>query len=329
MAVDVKRIGRAVEDHSHFLRTLTFALEEVIVGQQYMIERLLVGLLTGGHVLLEGVPGLAKTLTVTTLAQAIHAQFQRIQFTPDLLPADLIGTLIYNPRDGSFTPKQGPIFAHIVLADEINRAPPKVQSALLEAMQEKQVTLGDESYALAEPFLVLATQNPIEQEGTYPLPEAQVDRFMLKLKVTYPSKQEERRILDRMASTRPNTDVQPVVQPEDIMQARMVVDEVYVDDKIKDYVVDIVQATRSPGEYRLDLAHLIEYGASPRATIALTLGAKAYAFLQGRGYVTPQDVKTIGPDVLRHRLIPSYEAEAEEHTSDDLVKRILDHVPVP
>ena len=329
MAVDVKRIGRAVEDHSHFLRTLTFALEEVIVGQQYMIERLLVGLLTGGHVLLEGVPGLAKTLTVTTLAQAIHAQFQRIQFTPDLLPADLIGTLIYNPRDGSFTPKQGPIFAHIVLADEINRAPPKVQSALLEAMQEKQVTLGDESYALAEPFLVLATQNPIEQEGIYPLPEAQVDRFMLKLKVTYPSKQEERRILDRMASTQPKTDVAPVVQPEDILQARAVVDEVYVDDKIKDYVVDIVQATRMPGEYRLDLAHLIEYGASPRATIALTLGAKAYAFLQGRGYVTPQDVKTIGPDVLRHRLIPSYEAEAEEHTSDDLVKRILDHVPVP
>ncbi len=329
MAVDVKRIGRAVEEHSHFLRTLAFALEEVIVGQQYMIERLLVGLLTGGHVLLEGVPGLAKTLTVTTLAQAIHAQFQRIQFTPDLLPADLIGTLIYNPRDGSFTPKQGPIFAHIVLADEINRAPPKVQSALLEAMQEKQVTLGDESYALAEPFLVLATQNPIEQEGTYPLPEAQVDRFMLKLKVTYPSKQEERRILDRMASTQPKTDVAPVVQPEDILQARSVVDDIYVDDKIKDYVVDIVQATRSPGEYRLDLAHLIEYGASPRATIALTLGAKAYAFLQGRGYVTPQDVKTIGPDVLRHRLIPSYEAEAEEHTSDDLVKRILDHVPVP
>ena len=218
MAVDVKQIGRAVEDHSHFLRTLTFALEEVIVGQQYMIERLLVGLLTGGHVLLEGVPGLAKTLTVTTLAQAIHAQFQRIQFTPDLLPADLIGTLIYNPRDGSFTPKKGPIFAHIVLADEINRAPPKVQSALLEAMQEKQVTLGDESYALAEPFLVLATQNPIEQEGTYPLPEAQMDRFMLKLKVTYPSKQEERRILDRMASTQPKTDVAPVVQPEDILR---------------------------------------------------------------------------------------------------------------
>ncbi len=329
VAVDVKQIGRAVEDHSHFLRTLTFALEEVIVGQQNMIERLLVGLLTGGHVLLEGVPGLAKTLTVTTLAQAIHAQFQRIQFTPDLLPADLIGTLIYNPRDGSFTPKKGPIFAHIVLADEINRAPPKVQSALLEAMQEKQVTLGDESYALAEPFLVLATQNPIEQEGTYPLPEAQMDRFMLKLKVTYPSKQEERRILDRMASTQPKTDVAPVVQPEDIVQARTVVDEIYVDDKIKDYIVDIVQATRTPGEYRLDLAHLIEYGASPRATIALTLGAKAYAFLQGRGYVTPQDVKTIGPDVLRHRLITSYEAEAEEYTSDDLVKQIFDHVPVP
>ncbi len=329
IAVDVKQIGRAVEDHSHFLRTLTFALEEVIVGQQYMIERLLVGLLTGGHVLLEGVPGLAKTLTVTTLAQAIHAQFQRIQFTPDLLPADLIGTLIYNPRDGSFTPKKGPIFAHIVLADEINRAPPKVQSALLEAMQEKQVTLGDESYALAEPFLVLATQNPIEQEGTYPLPEAQMDRFMLKLKVTYPSKQEERRILDRMASTQPKTDVAPVVQPEDILQARTVVDEIYVDDKIKDYIVDVVQATRAPGEYRLDLAHLIEYGASPRATIALTLGAKAYAFLQGRGYVTPQDVKTIGPDVLRHRLITSYEAEAEEYTSGDLVKQIFDHVPVP
>ena len=329
MAVDVKQIGRAVEDHSHFLRTLTFALEEVIVGQQYVIERLLVGLLTGGHVLLEGVPGLAKTLTVTTLAQAIQAQFQRIQFTPDLLPADLIGTLVYNPRDGSFTPRKGPIFAHIVLADEINRAPPKVQSALLEAMQEKQVTLGDESYTLEEPFLVLATQNPIEQEGTYPLPEAQVDRFMLKLKVTYPSKQEERRILDRMASTQPKTDVAPVVQPEDILQARTVVDEIYVDDKIRDYIVDIVQATRTPGDYRLDLAHLIEYGASPRATIALTLGAKAHAFLQGRGYVTPQDVKTIGPDVLRHRLIPSYEAEAEEHSADDLVKQIFDHVPVP
>ncbi len=329
MAVDVIGIARTVEDKSAFVGRIIDAVEQRIVGQRYMIDGLLIGLLTNGHVLLEGVPGLAKTLTVSTLAQAIHAKFQRLQFTPDLLPADLIGTLIYNPREGVFTPRKGPIFANIVLADEINRAPAKVQSALLEAMQERQVTIGETTYPLDDPFLVLATQNPIEQEGTYPLPEAQVDRFMLKLKVTYPSKAEERQVLDRMATTQGRGPIEPVITLEEIREARRVVDQVFIDDKIKDYIVDVVHATRRPQEYGLDIGRLIDYGASPRATLALTLAGKARAFLQRRGYVTPQDVKSIGLDVLRHRVIASYEAEAEGLDNDAIVKRIFDHVPVP
>src|SRR5262249_23294330 len=275
-----------------------------------------------------GVPGLAKTLSVKTLAQAIDATFRRIQFTPDLLPADLIGTLVYDPRDGCFTTRKGPIFAQIILADEINRAPAKVQSALLEAMQEHQVTIGDATHALPEPFLVLATQNPIEQEGTYPLPEAQVDRFMLKLRIGYPTREEERQILDRMAVTQNYQRVATVAGTDEILRTRALVDQIYIDDKIKEYVVDIVFATREPKTYQLDLAPLIEYGASPRATLYLTIAAKAHAFLQGRGYVTPQDVKSIGPDVLRHRIIVSYEAEAEEVDADEVVKRIFDGIPV-
>jgi len=291
---------------------------------------MLVGLLSNGHILLEGVPGLAKTLSVTTLAKTIQAKFQRIQFTPDLLPADLIGTLIYNPRTGDFTTKKGPIFAHLILADEINRAPAKVQSALLEAMQEKQVTIGEQTFKLDEPFLVLATQNPIEQEGTYPLPEAQVDRFMLKLKITYPNKKEEREILERMAHTATSLTVQPVLAPQDILRLRSVVDEIYIDDKVKDYIVNLVFATREPKAFKLDdLADFIQYGASPRATIYLTIASKAHAFLQGRGYVTPQDVKSIGMDILRHRVIITYEAEAEDKTSEDVVQKVFDNVPVP
>ncbi len=329
MAVDVQGIARTVEDKSAFVGRIVSAVEQQIVGQRYMIDGLLIGLLTNGHVLLEGVPGLAKTLTVSTLAQAIHAKFQRLQFTPDLLPADLVGTLIYNPREGVFTPRKGPIFANIVLADEINRAPAKVQSALLEAMQERQVTIGDTTYPLDDPFLVLATQNPIEQEGTYPLPEAQVDRFMLKLKVTYPSKAEERQVLDRMASTQSRAPIEPVITLDEIREARRVVDQIFIDDKIKDYIVDIVHATRQPKEYGLDIARLIDFGASPRATLALTLAGKARAFLQHRGYVTPQDIKSIGLDVLRHRVIASYEAEAEGMDNDAIVRKIFDHVPVP
>jgi MoxR-like ATPase len=328
MTTDVQSIAKLVQEHSKAIQTLISAVERVIVGQRRMIDRLMIGLLCNGHVLLEGVPGLAKTLTVSTLSRAIHAKFARIQFTPDLLPADLVGTLIYNPREGVFTPRKGPIFANIVLADEINRAPAKVQSALLEAMQERQVTIGDETYPLPSPFLVLATQNPIEQEGTYPLPEAQVDRFMLKLKVTYPSKQEERRVLDRMTSGAPPV-IDPVVSLEEVRASRAVVEQVYVDEKVKDYVVDLVQATRTPDAYRIDAKKLIEFGASPRATIALTVASRAHAFLDGRGFVTPQDVKSIALDVLRHRIIPTYEAEAEGMTSDDVVKRILDGVPVP
>jgi MoxR-like ATPase len=300
----------------------------VIVGQRGMVERLLVGLLTGGHVLLEGVPGLAKTLAVRTLAQLIQAKFSRIQFTPDLLPADLTGTMIYNPREGTFAPRLGPIFANVILADEINRAPAKVQSALLEAMQEHQVTIGDRSYPLADPFLVLATQNPIEQEGTYPLPEAQVDRFMLKIKVTYPSPEEERQILELMTGA-PLPALKPVVTPADIMRAREAVASVYVDEKIKGYVIDIVFATREPERFGLDLRPLIAYGASPRATIYLAQAAKAHAFLRGRGYVTPEDVKAIALDVLRHRVIVTYEAEAEEVTAEDIARRVLDRVEVP
>jgi MoxR-like ATPase len=325
----IAAINEQVKRESEFVRLLVGEIGKVIVGQRYLIERLLIGLLADGHVLLEGVPGLAKTLSVKTLSAAVQTTFHRIQFTPDLLPADVIGTLIYNPKDGEFRIKKGPIFANLILADEINRAPAKVQSALLEAMQERQVTIGEQTFKLPEPFLVLATQNPIEQEGTYPLPEAQVDRFMLKLSIGYPTKQEEREIMERMAETGKQIVTQPVVAPEQILRARKVVNTVYMDEKIKNYIVDLVFATRDPKAYKINIADLIQYGASPRATIYLTIAAKAYAFLQGRGYVTPQDVKTIGMDVLRHRVIISYEAEAEEMTSEDVIKRIFDEVPVP
>ena len=329
MALDMGEIGALVAQQSHFVQDVMQAMERVIVGQKPMLERLLVGLLANGHVLLEGVPGLAKTRAVTTLAQALQADFQRIQFTPDLLPADLIGTLIYQPQTGGFQVRQGPVFAHIVLADEINRAPAKVQSALLEAMQEGQVTIGETSFPLPQPFLVLATQNPLEHEGTYPLPEAQVDRFMLKLKITYPSREEELQILERMAHTHVQPDIKPVVTTADILTARSVVDAIYLDEKVKQYIVDIVFATREPQAYKLAIGDYIEYGASPRATIYLALAAKAYAFLRGRGYVTPQDVKSIGMDVLRHRVLITYEAEAQEITAEDLIQRIFAYLPVP
>ncbi|MGA2052088.1 MAG: MoxR family ATPase [Opitutales bacterium] len=329
MAINLAALNDSVKATSSWVGLLRNEIAKVIVGQQYLVERLLVGLLANGHVLLEGVPGLAKTLSVRTLANAIQADFSRIQFTPDLLPADILGTLIYNPRDGQFLTKKGPIFANLVLADEINRAPAKVQSALLEAMQERQVTIGEHTFPLPSPFLVLATENPIDQEGTYPLPEAQVDRFMLKLSIGYPSRAEERQILETMATTSPNTEVNAVLKPADILEARQVIDRLYVDDKVKDYIVDIVMATRKPSQFKLDLDSYVRFGGSPRATIALTLAAKAWAFLSGRGYVTPQDVKTIGLDVLRHRVIVTYEAEAEELTSEDIIKRIFDTVPVP
>ncbi|MFQ5429991.1 MAG: AAA family ATPase [Phycisphaerae bacterium] len=327
--LDVKHIGETVRAASAPFERLRTEIGKVIVGQEEMVRHLLIGLLSNGHILLEGVPGLAKTMTVSCLARGIQTGFQRIQFTPDLLPADLIGTLIYQPQSGRFSVKKGPIFSNIILADEINRAPAKVQSALLESMQERQVTIGDESFPLPDPFLVLATQNPIEQEGTYPLPEAQIDRFMLKVTVTYPTPAEERVILDRMAMTHPDPSVAQVMAPADIGRARAAVDEIYIDDKIKDYIVSLVVATRDPASVKLDIKHLIQYGASPRASIMLTVGAKASAFLAGRGFVTPQDVKDVAPAVLRHRVIISYEAEAEDQTSDDIVKLILDHVPVP
>ncbi|MFG0327613.1 MAG: AAA family ATPase [Phycisphaerales bacterium JB037] len=329
MPVDVDAISQAVAERSVAIRRLIDEVGSVIVGQRPMIERLVVGLLTGGHVLLEGVPGLAKTLTVETLARAVRLSFNRLQFTPDLLPADLIGTLIYNPSEATFTPRKGPIFANIVLADEINRAPAKVQSALLEAMQERSVTIGDTTYALEQPFLVLATQNPIEQEGTYQLPEAQVDRFMLKLSVGYPTQAEEREIVDRMATTRPETTVEPVVQVGEILEARKIVDRIHLDPRIRDYIVDLVHATRDPERAGLDLSHLIEFGASPRASIALAIASRAVAFMEGRAFVTPADVKSIAPDVLRHRVIVSYEALAEGITSDAIVSRVLDRVAVP
>jgi MoxR-like ATPase len=302
---------------------------KVIVGQHYMVERILVGLLTGGHVLLEGVPGLAKTLTVRTLCDAIHAKFARIQFTPDLLPADLVGTVVYNQQRGEFTSKLGPIFANLVLADEINRAPAKVQSALLEAMQERQVTIGERTYPLPEPFVVMATQNPIEQEGTYALPEAQIDRFMLMVRVGYPTRDEERKIMDRM--TQPEVaHAEPVVTPIELLEGRKIVKQVYVDDKVKEYIVEVVFATREPAKHGMkDLAPLIEFGASPRASIALNLAARAHAFLRHRGYVTPEDVKAVGPDVLRHRLVLTYEADAEEVTTEQIVKRVFEVVEVP
>jgi MoxR-like ATPase len=329
MATDIEQIQQIVEKESSFVEKLTGQLSSVIVGQKYLVERLLIGILADGHVLIEGVPGLAKTLSVRTLADAIQAKFQRLQFTPDLLPADLIGTMIYNPQRAEFTVKKGPIFANIILADEINRAPAKVQSALLEAMQERQVTIGETSHKLDEPFLVLATQNPIEQEGTYPLPEAQVDRFMLMLKITYPTPAEEREIMDRNTAVGVPT-VDRVITPDDIVRARNVVRSVYVDEKVKEYIVNIVFATREPSRYGLaELGDLIAFGGSPRATIFLNLAAKAHAFLRGRGYITPEDVKAIGPDVLRHRVLLTYEAEAEEVTTDDVVKKVFDAVEVP
>jgi MoxR-like ATPase len=318
-----------IQRASAFVQPLFAEIGKVVVGQNYLIERLVIGLLANGHVLLEGVPGLAKTLSVKSLAGALNVRFSRLQFTPDLLPADLIGTQIYNPQTGCFTTRRGPLFANIILADEINRAPAKVQSALLEAMQERQVTIGEQSFKLDEPFLVLATQNPIEQEGTYPLPEAQVDRFMLKLKIHYPSRAEERQILDLMARTVPPPDPLPVVAPEQIFQARDFINDIYVDEKVKDYIVDLVCATREPEKYKIDLDGMIQLGASPRATIALTLAAKAFAFLRGRGYVTPQDVKSIGMDVLRHRVTVTYEAEAEDKTSETIIQKIFNELPVP
>ncbi len=329
MNAGLTAINQEVAEASAFVRPLFTELNKVVVGQRYLIERLAIGLLANGHVLLEGVPGLAKTLSVKSLAGALHVKFSRIQFTPDMLPADVIGTQVYLPQQGGFTTRRGPIFANLILADEINRAPAKVQSALLEAMQERQVTLGDQTYPLEEPFLVLATQNPIEQEGTYPLPEAQVDRFMLKLKIGYPTRDEERQILDLMARTEALPAVSPVVDAATILRARHVLNDLYVDDKVKDYIVDLVCATRTPEAYNIPVKDFIQLGASPRATIALTLAAKAHAFLQGRGYVTPQDVKSIGMDVLRHRVAITYEAEAEDKTSEDVVQRIFDELPVP
>ncbi len=326
---DVRALNEIVAKESAFIDDLMGEVGKVIVGQKYMVERILIGLLTDGHVLLEGVPGLAKTLTVRTICEAIDARFSRIQFTPDLLPADLIGTVIYNQKTGDFSSKLGPVFANLVLADEINRAPAKVQSALLEAMQERQVTIGDRSYPLPDPFIVMATQNPIEQEGTYPLPEAQVDRFMLMVKVGYPDRDEERAVMDRMTGTVPAR-AKASTSPEQLAAARKVVRDVYVDDRVKDYIVDVVFSTREPDRKGMkDLAPLIEYGASPRASIALNLTARAHAFLRHRGYVTPEDVKAIGPDVLRHRLVLSYEAEAEEITAEDVVRRVFEVVEVP
>jgi MoxR-like ATPase len=326
----ISAINDKVKQEAAVINAIRAEAAKVLVGQTVLLDRLLIGILANGHILIEGVPGLAKTTAVKALAQTIQAKFQRLQFTPDMLPADLTGTLIYDQRSGNFNIKKGPIFANIILADEINRAPAKVQSALLEAMQERQVTIGEETLKLPEPFLVLATQNPVEQEGTYPLPEAQVDRFMLKVRITYPTKAEELQILKRMATTKQQFDVKPVINPTDILRLRTVVDEVYMDEKIEHYIVDIVEATRNPEMYKLkDLKGLLQYGASPRATINLTIAAKAHAFIQGRGFVTPQDVKSIGMDVLRHRVIPSYEAEAEEKTSEDLIKIIFDTVEVP
>ncbi len=326
---DVRALNEVVAQHSAFVDDLSAEIGKVVVGQTYMVERILIGLLAGGHVLLEGVPGLAKTLTVRTVCEAIQAQFARIQFTPDLLPADVIGTTIYNQKTGEFSSKLGPVFANLVLADEINRAPAKVQSALLEAMQERQVTLGDKTYPLPNPFVVMATQNPIEQEGTYPLPEAQMDRFMLMIKVGYPTREEERKVMDRMTSTT-TLRAQPRTSPEALLEARKVVRDIYVDDRVKDYIVDVVFATREPeGKGMKELAPLIEYGASPRASIALNLAARAHAFLRHRGYVTPEDVKAVGHDVLRHRVVLSYEAEAEEVTAEDIVRRVFEVVEVP
>lgn len=329
MYADIQQMNEKVRESGAFVNRLCTEMEKVIVGQKYLLERLLTGLLADGHILIEGVPGLAKTLAVKTLSEAVQFDFKRIQFTPDLLPADLTGTMVLNPQTNSFEPKKGPLFANLVLADEINRAPAKVQSALLEAMQERQITIGNHTYKLPEPYLVLATQNPIEQEGTYPLPEAQVDRFMLKLKVTYPNREEERQILDRM--TAPSiAKIEPIIDPQMIVDARKIVNEIHVDDRARNYVVELVFASRFPEDHGLsEMKGLIQYGASPRATIAFIAAARAYAFIHGRGYVTPDDIKTVGPDVLRHRIILSYEAEAEELTPDDIIRMIFNRIEVP
>jgi MoxR-like ATPase len=329
MERDVKQINELVKKESAFINELTAEIGKVIVGQQYIISRMLIGMLAEGHILIEGVPGLAKTLSVKTLSSALDMKFQRIQFTPDLLPADLTGTLIFNPKDSSFSVKKGPLFTNLVLADEINRAPAKVQSALLESMQESQVTIGDTTYPLPSPFLVIATQNPIEQEGTYPLPEAQVDRFMLKLKINYPNKEEENQIIDRMAENK-EIKVKKTATPADIIRVKKVINDIYVDEKVKNYVLDLVFATREPEKYKLnDLKSLISYGASPRASIYFIRAAKALAFISGRGYVTPEDIKQVGMDILRHRVIVTYEAEAEEITSENIIKQIFDQIEVP
>ena len=328
MQPNIQEITKEVEKYGQLTAAISVEVKKVIVGQDYLIERLLIGLLANGHILVEGVPGLAKTTAVKTLARTVDTSFQRIQFTPDLLPADLIGTQIYEPKTGNFNIKKGPLFSNIILADEINRAPAKVQSALLEAMQERQVTIGETTFPLQDPFLVMATQNPIEQEGTYPLPEAQVDRFMLKLRINYPNKAEEKEIIKRVAERADET-IKKVAAPEQIRQAREVVGNIYIDEKLLDYIVEIVFATREPKVFGIDIESLIQYGASPRASIYLAQAAKAYAFLQGRGYVIPQDIKSIGSDVLRHRVILSYEAEAEDLTSDDIISKIFDNVEVP
>jgi MoxR-like ATPase len=329
MQKDIISLNERIAAESKLISPLLSEIDKVIVGQRHMVERILMGLFSGGHILLEGVPGLAKTLTISTVAQSIKAGFQRIQFTPDLLPADLVGTLIFNQKTGEFTPKKGPVFTNLVLADEINRAPAKVQSALLECMQERQVTIGETTYPLSDPFLVMATQNPIEQEGTYPLPEAQVDRFMFKVLVDYPTREEEFKILELNAVKKP-AEVKPVVEPKHILHLRNVVSSIYMDEKVKQYILDIVFATRNPGDAGLDeLVPLIDFGASPRATIFLAQAARAHAFLRGRGYVIPEDIKVVAADILRHRVILTYEAEAEERSADDIIRRILEHVKVP
>jgi len=330
MAFNLSELNEKISRESNFIHVLKQEISKVIVGQDVMIERLMIGLLCNGHILLEGVPGLAKSLTVSTLARIINTSFRRIQFTPDLLPADLIGTMIYNQKKGSFETKKGPIFSNIILADEINRSPAKVQSALLEAMQERQVTIGEQTHQLDDPFMVLATQNPIEQEGTYPLPEAQVDRFMLKVIIQYPNKDEELEIIRRMAHTDGPIAVNSVIQPQDLKRARKVVDEIYIDEKIHRYIIDIVFATRQPASYNLaDLANLIQIGASPRASIYLAMASKAKAFIEGRGYVTPEDIREVMWDVLRHRIILTFEAEAEEVTMEQIIRRVVDTIEVP
>ena len=328
MSTDIEKATDRIRQGTAAIDAVRQEVNKILVGQEKLLDRMLIALITGGHILLEGVPGLAKTTAVKTLAQALGLKFARISFTPDLLPADVVGTMIFNQKEGTFTPKKGPVFTNLLLADEINRAPAKVQSALLEAMQEHQVTIGDTTYPLPEPFLVMATQNPIEQEGTYPLPEAQVDRFMLKCKIVHPSRDDERRIMNRF-TRRTETTISPVLSSEQIFSMRDTFDQVYCDEKVGDYILDIVFATRNPAEYKLDISHQIEYGASPRATLYLNMASRANAMLHGRAYATPQDVKEVAYDILRHRLILTYEAEAEEITSEDIIARILDQIPVP